>query len=302
MAKQDTFVLDFYNSAADIKGAFDPFYTATSLTEPTDINVLHDLKDTLDETEIYTDEDVDGFNQLFFTKAPYEQLTPIIDQTVARFDLIEDEDDKVDFKIKAKQFVKIYAQLACIIPFENLNWEKLYWFLKFLVPKLKVRDKDKEELDALLESVDLSTYALERVRLNEHIVLDPAPSGIEPQNPNVRGHHGTTEEKSPLDEIVSAFNERWFSAWSATPEEQRVKIVNIVERIKQSEEYGKQVVDNPDEQNRRIALENLINQAVLAQRKTDMELYTLRQDDAFKQAFNETVMRILALEQLKKTA
>lgn len=26
------------------KYAFDPFYTATSLSEPTDVNVLHDLK------------------------------------------------------------------------------------------------------------------------------------------------------------------------------------------------------------------------------------------------------------------
>jgi len=302
LAKQDTFILDFYNTAAEIKAAFDPFYTATSLTEPTDINVLHDLKDVLDDEAIYNQEDVDRFNELFFKKAPVEQLHPIIDHVVARFDLIEAEDDKIDFKIKAKQFVKIYAQLACIIPFEKLEWEKLHWFLKFLIPKLKVKDKDKEELDALLESVDLSTYALERVKLNEKVVLDAAPSTLEPQNPNVRGHQGGEEEKSPLDEIIAAFNERWFSAWSATPEEQRVKLVNIVERVKQSADYEKQVVNNPDEQNKKLALEALINQAVLAQRKTDMELYMLRQDEAFKQAFNETIMRILAVQEAKKAA
>ncbi len=302
LAKQETFTLDFYNTAAEIKEAFDPFYTSTSLSEPTDINVLHDLKDDLDEVEVYNEDDVNRFNELFFTKAPPEQLHPIIDHAVARFDLIEDGDDKIDFKIKAKQFVKIYAQLACIIDFERIEWEKLHWFLKFLIPKLKVKDKDKEELDALLESVDLSTYALERVKLNESIGLDAAASVLDPQNPNVRGHHGGDEEKSPLDEIITAFNERWFSAWSATPEEQRVKLVNIVERVKQSADYEKQVVNNPDEQNRKLALEALINQAVLAQRKTDMELYMLRQDDAFKQAFNETIMRILAIQELKKPA
>jgi type I restriction enzyme R subunit len=296
MAKRDTFILDFYNTAADIKKAFDPFYTATSLSEPTDINVLHDLKDALDEPAVYSVEDLERFNELFFKKAPPEQLHPIIDQAVTRFDMIEDEDDKIDFKIKAKQFVKIYAQLACIIPFESLTWEKLHWFLKFLIPKLKVKDKSQEELDALLESVDLSTYALERVKLNETVALDAAPTALDPQNPNVRGQHGREEEKSPLDEIIHAFNERWFSAWSATPAEQRVKIVNIVERIKQSAGYEQQVVNNPDEQNKNLALEHLINQAVLAQRKTDMELYMLRQDDAFKQAFNETIIRILALQ------
>ena len=58
MQKQDTFILDFYNTATEIKEAFDDFYTATSLTEPTDINVLHDLKDALDDAELYSEEDI----------------------------------------------------------------------------------------------------------------------------------------------------------------------------------------------------------------------------------------------------
>jgi type I restriction enzyme R subunit len=62
----------------------------------------------------------------------------------------------------------------------------------------------------------------------------PLPTALDPQNPNVRGHHGGGEEREPLDDIIAAFNERWFSAWSATPEEQRVKLVNIVERVQQS--------------------------------------------------------------------
>ena len=36
---EDLFVLDFFNSVDDIKTAFDPFYTSTSLSETTDINV-----------------------------------------------------------------------------------------------------------------------------------------------------------------------------------------------------------------------------------------------------------------------
>ena len=35
----------------------------------------------------------------------------------------------------SKQFVKIYAQVECIMPFDNLAWEKLHWFLKFPIPK-----------------------------------------------------------------------------------------------------------------------------------------------------------------------
>lgn len=44
---EDLFVLDFYNKIEDIKEAFDPFYTATTLSEATNLNVLHELKATL---------------------------------------------------------------------------------------------------------------------------------------------------------------------------------------------------------------------------------------------------------------
>jgi type I restriction enzyme R subunit len=303
MQKQDTFILDFYNQASDIKEAFDPFYTATSLSEPTDINVLHDLKDALDDTELYGAEDIETFNRLFFNGEDAEKLHPVIDQTVCRFDLLESEDDKIDFKIKAKQFVKLYGQLACIIPFSNVAWEKLHWFLKFLIPKLKVKEKGGEELDELLESVDLSSYGVERVRLNQHIELDSAATELDPENSNVRGFHDPPAEESPLDEIIRHFNERWFSAWDATPEEQRVKLINIMEHVKGSAGYQTQVVDNPDEQNRRLALESLITSAVQKERKKDLELYKIYAGDPdFRKAFDESIIRILALQELKKTA
>jgi len=50
---EDLFVLDFFNTVDDIKDAFDPFYTATSLSEATDINVLHELKDQMDDVGVY---------------------------------------------------------------------------------------------------------------------------------------------------------------------------------------------------------------------------------------------------------
>ena len=143
MQKQDTFILDFYNTAAEIKAAFDDFYTATSLTEPTDINVLHDLKDALDDSELYSEEDIEKFNELFFNGVDAEQLHPIIDETVARFDMTEDEEDKIDFKIKAKQFVKLYGQLACIMPFSKPEWEKLHPVPEIPRPQAQSGDQGK---------------------------------------------------------------------------------------------------------------------------------------------------------------
>src|SRR5690606_6799542 len=82
---EDVFVLDFFNSTDDIKASFDPFYTATSLSEATDVNVLHELKDVLDEVGVYEWEEVERFNELFFQKADGQLLSPIIDTAAERF-------------------------------------------------------------------------------------------------------------------------------------------------------------------------------------------------------------------------
>ena len=295
LGKTDTFVLDFYNTVDDIKAAFDPFYTATTLSEPTDVNVLHDLKDVLDNFGIYDWSEVTSFNEKFFAGAEAEELHPIIDAVVARFDADLDDEQRIDFKIKAKQFVKIYAQVAAIIPFNNVNWEMLHWFLKFLIPKLKVKDPDQDKLDELLNSVDLSTYGLERSRLETKIDLDASETELEPQNPNVRGGHFGDGDKDPLDEIVRAFNERHFAGWEATPEEQRVKFINIAKHVMNHADYKAQVEDNPDSQNRQLALERLIQQAISVERRRELELYKRYASDRdFKRAFDASVSRLLA--------
>ncbi|MRD46526.1 DEAD/DEAH box helicase [Caenimonas koreensis DSM 17982] len=299
LGKTDTFVLDFYNSVDDIKAAFDPFYTSTSLSEPTNVNVLHDLKDALDGFGIYDWAEVKTFNEKFFASAEAEELAPIIDTVVARFDADLDDEQRVDFKIKAKQFVKIYAQIAAIIPFNNVNWEMLHWFLKFLVPKLKVKDPDQDKLDELLNSVDLSTYGLERSRLEAKIGLDENEGELEPQNPNVRGTHIGPGDKDPLEEIVRAFNDRHFAGWEATPEEQRVKFINIAKHVVDHADYKAQVEDNPDAQNRQLALERLIQHAVSVERRRELDLYKRYAGDPdFKRAFDASISRLLTIRDI----
>ena len=296
MGKTDTFILDFYNTVDEIKKAFDPFYTSTSLNQPTDINILHDLKESLDGLGVYEWDEVEQFNDRFFSNADADQLSPLIDIAADRFshELELEEETKIDFKIKTKQFVKIYAQMACIIPYNNIYWEKLYWFLKFLIPKLIVKDPERDQLDELLNSVDLSTYGLERVKLNYAIDLDSAASELAPQNPNPRGYRGDTPQQDPLDEIITTFNDRFFSGWDATPKEQRVKLVNIMRHITRNPNYTDQVINNQDEQNRRIALEQIIPQAINQERRRELDLYKhYASDPEFKQAFDASIMQIL---------
>lgn len=59
--KLDTFVLDFVNSAEDIKASFEPFYEETVLLNETDPNVVYDMKNTLDGFRVYQTSEVDKF-------------------------------------------------------------------------------------------------------------------------------------------------------------------------------------------------------------------------------------------------
>lgn len=273
---ENLFVLDFFNDSKDIKASFDPFYTATSLSAPTDVNVLHDLKDALDDKGIYEWSEVEDFNTKFFKNAPADELSPIIDTAAQRFneDLDFNEEEKADIKIKAKHFVKVYGQLAAIITFENMNWEKLFWFLKFLIPKMIVKQREEDLLDELLESVDLSTYGIERVRLNEKLNLDDTETSLDPNNANPRGAHGT-DEKEELDIIIKDFNDRWFANWEATPEDKREKFLSFSNKVLNHPDYKTKYYDNKDEYTRNIAFKKILEDVVISSRKSELDFYKL---------------------------
>jgi len=293
---EDLFVLDFFNSVDDIEASFDPFYTSTTLSEATDVNVLHELKDEMDDTGVYEWHEVEDFVKRYWDGEDAQNLSPIIDTAANRFNVeLELEDnDKIDFKVKAKQFVKVYGQMASIMPYEIVFWEKLFWFLKFLIPKLIVRDPNSDALDELLNSVDLSSYGLQRVKLNYGIGLNSDETELDPQNPNPRGGHGGDEERDPLDDIIRNFNERWFQGWSATPEEQKIKFINIAESIKQHPDFEAKYKDNPDPHNRELAFEKMLKEVMLARRKDELELYKLfANDPAFKASWTQSMQNTI---------
>jgi len=241
---------------------------------------------------------VEEFVEKYFSGVDAQQLSPIIDVAADRFNeqLALDDLQKADFKIKAKQFVKIYGQVASIMPYEVLKWEKLFWFLKFLIPKLIISDPDKDALDELLNSVDLSTYGLERVKLNISVGLDASETELEPQNPNPRGAYDKEEQQDPLDVIIRSFNDRWFQGWNATPEEQKVKFVNIAQSMRAHPDFREKYAENSDTQNRDYAFMRIFDEVMAKQRKSELDLYRLiSKDEAFKHAMQETLKRILRL-------
>ncbi len=296
---EDLFILDFFNTVDDIKASFDPFYTSTKLSEATDVNVLHELKQMLGDVGVYEWSEVEDFVQKYFDGVDAQLLSPIIDTAAQRFNIeLELEDsDKADFKIKAKQFVKIYGQMAAIMEYEIVAWEKLLWFLKFLIPKLIVIDAQDSLIDELLETVDLSTYGLERTKLNHSIKLDEDETVVDPPNPNPRGAHDSDKEEDLLDAIIRTFNERWFQGWEATPEDQRVKFVQVSSHIQAHPDFKSKYVDNPDVQNRDLAFDKILKDVLAQLRRQELELYKLSaKDEAFYQAFSDSMKRMVDVQ------
>ena len=158
--KHDTFVLDFYNDADTIREAFKPYYRTTILSEETDPNKLHDLKADLDGSQVYTPDELQSLVELYLGGADRDRLDPILDTCVARYKESLDEDGQVDFKGKAKAFVRTHGFLAAILPYTSADWEKLSILLNLLVPKLPAPE-EKDLSHGILESIDMDSYRAE---------------------------------------------------------------------------------------------------------------------------------------------
>lgn len=293
---EDLFILDFYNTKEGIKDAFDPFYTSTTLSEATDVNILHQLKNTLLTFGVFDMDEVDAFMELYIHGAEADQWAPILDACAERFNVeIEwDENGKADFKMKCKQFVKVYSKVAAIMQFEMVEWEKLFWFLRYLIPSLHVPGRNSEDIKDLLDSVDLNTYGLRRTALNETITLDAGETTIDPNKPVMVTAGGDDEPKDPLDQILAEFNERWFKGWDATPDDQKAKLIGVAKAVADDEDYKTLVVGNPDQQAVDAAMAIIIDRIIRQKRKGDMSLYKeYQQNEGFKANFRLLINRML---------
>jgi type I restriction enzyme, R subunit len=150
------------------------------------------------------------------------------------------------------------------------------------------------------DGYDLSTYGLERSRLEVKIGLDDSETELEPgQNPNLRGVHSGPEVKDLLYEIVKAFNERHFAGCGGGHTRRAAGQVHqhrqARDEVRRLHDYKAQVEDNPDSQNRQLALERLIQHAVSIERRRELDLYKRYAGDPdFKWAFDASVSRLLA--------
>ncbi len=211
--KDDTLVLDFVNDPADIQAAFRPYYEETVIDEPTDPNLLYDLKAKLDGTGVYDDAEVDAFAIAFFTpetlrnSATQRGLFAALDPAVARYKALEKEEAREQFKSTLVSFTRLYAFLSQIIAFGDPALEKLYAYGRFLLKRLPVRaDEDEGDL-TLDDSVELEYYRLRKV--NEGSIAYTVDNVLV-TGPTEVGTGGKDRVlMAPLSTIVALLNKRF---------------------------------------------------------------------------------------------
>ncbi len=292
---EDIFVLDFFNTVEDMKESFDDFYTSTTLDQATDPNVLSDLRHTLLDIGVFTQEEVNQFIELYLRGADQEQLAPILDTAQHRYDeeIVWGDNGQADFKMKCKQFVKVYSRIAAIMAFDAPEWEKLFWYLRLLIPQLKVPANGGIDISDLLDRTNLNTYCLSRTAINEHIELDAEETRLDPLAPTMVTAGGGEEETTQFDIIIEHFNERHMSGWEATPEERREKIVTMARIISHNQRFLTQVVGNPDVEAANRRFNDIVDEVMYQQRSADNSLYRQYSNEGFRYDFINAIRAAL---------
>ena len=257
--KHDAFVLDFANDSDTIQEAFSEYYRTTILSEETDPDKLHDLKATLDTYQIYDPDQIDELVDLYLSGADRERLDPILDNCVAAYREQLDEDGQVDFKGKAKAFLRTYAFLASIVPYTNSEWEKLSIFLTLLVPKLPA--PIEEDLSkGILESIDMDSYRVEKQAVQEVQLLDE-DAEIDPV-PTSGGGQKAEADMDRLSNIIRDFNDRFGNIeWKDADKIERVIAVDLPIKVAGDMAY-QNAISNSDRQNARVEHDRALERAM----------------------------------------
>lgn len=211
VGKDQTFVLDFVNDPDEILTSFQPYFREAALEGVSDPNVVHDLQNKLDASQIYLESEVDGLVRSYVLEAGNNALSGWVAPAKSRFNTrynaaVAEGDktaqDELDlFRKDLGSFVRVYDFLSQIVDFADTDLEKRSIYYKHLLPVLRVNDA-KVALD--LSGVVLAKYALKdkgqaQLQLSGEDALLKPPTDI-----------GTGQAKDPVlatwEEIIQQAN------------------------------------------------------------------------------------------------
>lgn len=287
--KRDAYVLDFVNDTETIRAAFEPYYRTTLLADETDPNKLHDLAADLASYEVYTLDDVETLARRYLTGEDRSQLDAILDACVDAY-LVLDEDGQVDFKSKAKAFLRTYSFLSAILPYTYAAWEMLFIFLTFLVPKLPA-PVEEDLSKGILDAIDMESYRIEK-QATMQIALADTDAEIEPV-PTTASGHKSEPEIDRLSNILNEFNSLFGNiSWTDADRVHRLITQELPARVAADPAY-QNARRNSDAQNARIEHDKALERVIVAMLSDDTQLFKQFNDnEAFRRWLAEKIFEL----------
>jgi type I restriction enzyme, R subunit len=244
--KDQTFVLDFANTAEEIVEAFEPYYEATTLADVTDPNIVHETMAKLDAATMYQESEIEGLVRDYLAHKGHNALTKWITPARDRFRDRErtavDHNDKVAldelelFRKDVGTFLRQYDFLSQIVNFEDPSLEKLSIYLRHLAPTIAPQQLGHE--------IDLSTVDFEYIAQHEQGTTSGKRAGGVPLEPAKAAGTGTVRdpEMVALDEVIEKINDL-FSGDHPDSSVRNV-VTHVKDRLEESETLQQQAQNN----------------------------------------------------------
>lgn len=282
--------MDFFNDSETIQKSFEPYYRSTILSDETDPNRLHDLRADLNGYQVYSQQQIDELVKLYLGGEDRDRLDPILDACVATYLADLNGNAQADFKGKAKAFVRTYGFLSSILPYSNVEWEKLSIFLNFLIPKLPA-PKEEDLSRGILEAIDMDSYRVE-VKTILEISLPDQDGEVGPV-PTSGGGNPPEPELDQLSNIIKAFNSQFGDIeWKDADKIRKVISEEIPEKVATNIAY-QNAMKFSDKQNARIEHDNALQRVMIDLLSDHTELFKQFSDNpSFRKWLGDTIFSV----------
>ena len=280
--KEDTCVLDFANTHEEIRKSFSTFYGQTYLKEPTDIDKIYTLKGNLLDYEIYTQDELDDFADAILKGQNEDTIHSKLDHMIRAYNAKSD-DEKTEFYTKAKAYLREYSFLAQILPFNDIELEKLSILLKMLITKI-VPPRTEDLAKGILNNVDLHSIHI-MLESKKDIKPEENKGGVNPAEPD--GSSKKEAELERLSNIVREFNTKFGSVDFGTNEKIAKELMELKDDIAKEQTF----IDTlGDEENLKNVFETFFNTKYAKFYLTN-EFYLRQLDNA--QEFRKRVSNVI---------
>ncbi|MCR2062723.1 type I restriction endonuclease subunit R [Campylobacter helveticus] len=280
--KEDTCVLDFANTHEEIGKSFSAFYGQTYLKEPSDIEKIFALKSNLFEYGIYTQYELDSFVEAILQRQSEDKIHSKLDNMVKEYNAKSD-DEKTEFYTKARVYLREYSFLAQILPFNDIELEKLSILLKMLITKI-APPRTEDLAKGIVNNVDLESIRI-ILESKKDIELEEDKGGVKPSSAD--GSSKKEVELERLSNIVREFNTKFGSVDFGTNEKIAKELMDLKDDIAKEQTFRDSL---GDEQNARRLFADIFKNQYLQFFKRNKDFFTQLDN---KEEFKERVSNVI---------